>query len=206
MRNFGIGAVYPKIHHADRVQDVTLQALQRGWADSWRRAGFDVIGWGWIEGDMAANAELAVDLCRRFDLDGYIADGEDGVEGVNRWKSATFVRRFRELAPHAPLGLSYIGDGYPYRNLDFASWLAAGAALLPQCYWATSATSIDPSVWAVDRLGVTHRFVFPTLGTSGFQTPYPAEFYRAELDRLGQPYNVWLLESTSDDILRALKP
>ena len=109
------------------------------------------------------------------------------------------------MAPNAPLGLSYIGDGYPYRRLDFWPWINAGAALLPQCYWATAATSIDPSLWALDRLGAPEKIVFPTLGTSSFATPYPAEFYRAELDNLGQPYNVWLLESTSDDYLRALK-
>ena len=68
------------------------------------------------------------------------------------------------------------------------------------------ATSIDPSLEAIDRLGAPHNVVFPTLGTSGFQTPYPAEFYSAEVDRLGQPYNVWLLESTTDDTLRALTP
>lgn len=154
---------------------------------------------------MWVNAQLARDLCKRFDLDGYIANGEDPIEGVNYGQSAVFTRRFRELAPRAPLGLSHIGDGYPYRNLDFWAWARAGAAFLPQCYWGTSATSIDPSVWAHDRLGTPHRFLFPTLGTSSFGTPYPAEFYRLELEALGQPYNVWLLESTTDDYLRTLR-
>lgn len=175
-----------------------------GWADEWRRYGFYVVGWGWLEGDPVFEAELAATLCAAFDLDGYIANAEDPYENAGAWKSAPFVRRFRELAPDAPLGLSYIGEGYPYRNLDFRPWIDAGASLLPQCYWAQAATSIDPSIWAIDRLGAPHRIVYPTLGTSGFQTPYPAEFYRAELDRLGQPFNVWLLESTSDDTLRAL--
>lgn len=180
-------------------------ALRDGWAKAWQNAGFAVIGWGWIDDDPNVVATIAAGDCKQFDLDGYIGNGESGIEGANRWKSAPFVKRFRELAPRAPLGLSYIGDGYPYRDLDFASWLSAGAALLPQCYWGTSATSIDPSVGAVDRLGVSHRFVFPTLGTSSFQTPYPAEFYHAEVANFGQPYNVWLLESTTDDYLRALK-
>lgn len=180
--------------------------MESGWAQRWREAGFLVLGWGWLEGDMLRNAETAVGLCQAFDLDGYIANGEDGIEGANRWKSAPFVKRFRELAPRAPLGLSYIGDGYPYRDLDFAAWINAGAALLPQCYWSTWATSIDPSMWAIDRLGASHGIVFPTLGSSGFATPYPAEFYRAELDRYGRPFNLWLLESTNDDYLRALQP
>ena len=121
------------------------------------------------------------------------------------------MQRFRELAPRAPLGLSYIGDGYPYRDLDFAAWVDAGAALLPQCYWATWATSIDPSIWALERLErdgvkVDWEAVFPTLGTSSFETPYPAEFYHAELeaaDQLQGSFGAWLLESTTDDYLRA---
>jgi hypothetical protein len=81
----------------------------------------------------------------------------------------------------------------------------AGAALLPQCYWGTSATSIQPSLDAYDRLGgVPDSIIFPTLGTSGFQSPYPAEFYEAEIHRLGNAANVWLLESTTDDYLRVL--
>lgn len=179
-------------------------ALRNGWAQQWQRAGFLVCGWGWVDGDPVVTAEVAASTCKQFDLDGYIANGEDGIEGANRWKSGPFTRRFRERAPRAPLGLSHIGDGYPYRDLDFGAWLNAGAAFLPQCYWATYATSIDPSMWAYDRLGLDPRFVFPTLGTSSFQTPYPAEFYRIELDYHDRPYNVWLLESTTDDYLRAL--
>lgn len=141
-----------------------------------------------------------------YGLDGYIANAEAPYENDGYWKSQAFVEEFVRHAPFAPLGLSYIGDGYPYRNLDFAAWVNRGAALLPQCYWSTWATSIQPSIDAVDRLGVPHDLVFPTLGTSGFQTQYPAEFYHAEIARLGQPYSVWLLESTSDDVLRTIKP
>lgn len=196
--------MYPKIHHGAQPTATTVAALGRGWAREWRQAGFFVIGWGWVEGDPETEAELAVNLCREFDLDGYIANAEDPYENDGSWKSEWFVETFRDLAPFAPLGLSHIGDGYPYRNLDFWPWERAGAAFLPQCYWATSATSIDPSIWAHDRLGTQHRFIFPTLGTSSFSSPYPAEFYAAEMDRLGQPYNVWLLESTTDDVLRVL--
>ncbi len=206
MADFGISAVYVKIHHGDAVNQQALSDLNNGWARRWHEAGFLVLGWGWIEGDMRTNAETAVGLCTAFDLDGYIADGEDGIEGANRWKSAPFVNRFRELAPRAPLGLSYIGDGYPYRILDFDTWIEAGAALLPQCYWTTSATSIQPSLDALDRLNAPEEIVFPTLGTSSFQTPYPAEFYHAEMAALGQAYSVWLLESTTDDYLRTLQP
>jgi len=204
--NLGIGAIYPKLHHGSTANVATMRGFESGWIDAWRSRGVAVIGWGWVEGDPETEAEIAVNICRAYDLDGYIANAEDPFENAGAWKSAPFVKRFRELAPHAPLGLSYIGDGYPYRNLDFAPWIAAGAALLPQCYWSTWATSIDPSMWAIDRLGAPHDIVFPTLGTSSFATPYPAEFYRSELDRYGRPYSVWLLESTTDDYLRALAP
>lgn len=178
--------------------------LVAGWGEAWKAAGFAVVGWGWLEGDPEVEAEVAVNLCRQFGLQGYIANAEAPYEDDGWWKSVPFVARFRELAPHAPLGLSYIGDGYPYRNLDFYPWLEAGAAFLPQCYWSTWATSIDPSVDAADRRGIPRERLFPTLGTSAFQTPYPAEFYDVEVTRLGQPYSVWLLESTNDDYLRAL--
>jgi hypothetical protein len=147
-----------------------------------------------------------VNLCRRYSLAGYIANAEDPYEGSGFWKSRPFVEAFREMAPAAPLGLSYIGDGHPWRNLDFQPWLDHQAAFLPQCYWSTWATSIDPSVGAADRRGIPRDRLFPTLGTSSFTTPYPAEFYHAEMANLGQPYSVWLLESTTDDTLRALAP
>lgn len=148
---------------------------------------------------------MAVALCKQYDLDGYIANAENAYEGQGAWKSEVFVDEFTRLAPYAPLALSYIGDGYPYRHLDFHVWIEAGAALMPQCYWGNSATSIEPSLQALERYGLKDTsIVFPTLGTSGFTFPYPAEFYDTEVTRLDQPYNVWLLESTSDDFLRVL--
>lgn len=203
----GIHSVYPKIHHAGAENPATISALDVGFAPQWQEAGFNVVGWGWLEGDPVQEARLAVDICWRYGLDGYIANAEAPYEGEgNYWKSQAFVDEFTRLAPWAPLGLAYIGDGYPYRELDFAAWVNAGAALLPQCYWDGVATSIQPSIDAIDRLGVPHDIVFPILGTSAFKTPYPAEFYGVEVANLGQPYSVWLLESTTDDVLRAIAP
>lgn len=203
--------MYPKLFHGSRLNYDTILALDAGWATEWRSIGVDVVGWGWLEGSPEDCADLAVGICRSFGLDGFIGNAEDAYEGDGAWRSRPFVERFRRNAPLGPLGLSYIGDGYPYRNLDFKPWVEAGAALLPQCYWGGTATSVDTALWALERLAKDLRTdlrsqIFPTLGTSGFSTPYPAEFYRVELDNLRQPYNVWLLESTSDDYLRALAP
>lgn len=179
--------------------------LNAGWAEEWRARGLLVIGWGWLEGDPEAEAELAVDLCRRYDLDGYIANAEHPYEDAGMWRSRPFVDRFRARAPRAPLGLSYIGFGNPHRNFDFWPWVKAGAAFLPQCYEAHYATSINPSLWAAGNAGIPKRLIFPTLGTSSFDPVYPPDVYRAELDDhwlVG--FSVWLLESTTDDALRTL--
>ncbi len=186
----------------------THDALMSGWAREWRSLGVFVCGWGWLEGDPALEARLAVDLCRRFDLDGYIGNAEGAYEFEGAWKSEPFVNTFRALAPHAPLGLSYIGEGYPFRQLDWTPWVKAGAMFFPQCYWGTAATSPGISDAAAKRAALPMRRVNYTLGTSGFNPSYPADQYRRDLALLGAPlrYSAWLLESTTDDYLRALSP
>lgn len=197
--------MFPKLHHGGSANTACLASLDAGWHTGWRAAGCRVVGWGWLEGDPVAEAELAVSLCSRYRLDGYIANCEAPYEGAGKWRSQPFVARFRDLAPHAPLGLSYIGYGVPYRDLDFDPWLYADAAFLPQCYDGTSATSIWPSLAAAGRAGIPKGRVFPTLGTSGFEFPYDPAGYRAELQASGAAgFSVWLLESTSDDALRTL--
>ncbi len=200
--------MYPKLHHGGGLNWTAVESLAAGWGNDWKAAGFTVIGWGWLEGDPVQEAELAVWLCRTYGLAGYIANAEAPYEGPeNYWKSAAFVQRFRELAPHAPLALSYIGDGFPYRDLPFQPWIDAGAAFMPQCYWGDSATSIQPSLDAASRVPINRSLLVPTLGTSGFINPYDPGTYAAELLAAGtRGFNVWLLESTPDDTLRALSP
>lgn len=206
MRDLGIKAIYVKIHHGTTANGQALLDLGRGFARDWRALGVAVLGWGWCESNTPhLEADLAVQVCRTHDLDGYIANCEDPYEFSGAWKSAVFVEAFRARAPHAPLGLSYIGDGYPHRALDFTPWVRDGAALMPQSYWATEATSLDWSVWAAQRAGLPMSRLFPTLGTSGFQSAYPAAEYAQELhDWALRSWSVWLLESTTDDYLRAL--
>lgn len=202
-------AVYPKLHHGASFNDTAVADLYGGWAQRWQAAGAYVAGWGWLEGDPVREAQIAVYLCRKFDLDGYIANAETAYEFDGAWKSKAFVDEFRRLAPRAPLALSFIGEGYPYRMLDFTPWVKDGAALMPQCYWSTSATSTRPSYDAAVRAGLPLDRIFWTLGTSAFETLYPAEEYRRELDAfasmgVSSRFNVWLLENTLDDDLRTL--
>ena len=161
-----------------------------------------MVGWGWHEGDPATEAALAVNLCRRYDLDGYIANCEDAYEFSGVWRSQVFVGEFRRLAPRAPLALSHIGEGYPYRMLDWTPWVRAGAAFMPQVYWNTGPTPLGNSWAAAERAGLPLQRVFPTLWLNGGYSPAT---YRQELQYVGaRASNVWLLESTSDDALRAL--
>jgi hypothetical protein len=154
-------------------------------------------------------ARLAVSLCKRYGLDGYIANAEAPYEGpANYWKTPAFLKEFRRLAPHAPLALSYIGDGNPHRDFPIWDWEDEGAALMPQCYWSDMATSIWPSWHAAVRANLDSRRLVYSLGTSGFAQPYPTGEYVQELNlvpwRQQASFNVWLLESTTDDVLRAL--
>lgn len=166
-----------------------------------------VVGWGWLADDPVKEAELAVGLCTAYDLDGYIANAETAYEGEGRDKSARFVQRFRQLAPRAPLALSYIGLGVPYRDLDWAPWLDAGAAFMPQCYWGDSAIGLPGPMACASAARLPLDRTFPTLGTSGFPNAYPADQYARELAAARVPgFNVWLLDSTTDDYLRALTP
>lgn len=167
-----------------------------------------MVGWGWLEGDPSQEAELAVELSRRYDLDGYIANAENAYESAGKWKSAPFVSKFRELAPHAPLALSYIGLGVPYRNLDWAPWLNGGATFMPQLYWGDSAISLNGPLASADAVPIPRSRLKPTLGSSAFTHSYPAEQYAAELVAAGltDGFNLWLLDSTNDDYMRALAP
>ncbi len=200
--------MYPKLLHASSTVTETVAAFDRGFVDAWHAAGFYVVPWGWIEGDPEAEATLAVNLCRKYGVDGWIVDAEDPYEGPsNYWKTPSYLNAFRRLAPHAPLGCSYIGDGFPHRDFPLWDWEDEGAAMLPQCYWSTSATGIGNSLAAAKRAGLAQSSLCYTLGTSSFEFPYSAWTYVDELNsvaRVKASFNVWLLESTTDDYLRTL--
>ena len=177
-----------------------------------------VVGWGWLEGDPVAEAQLAVDLCRRYDLDGYIANAEVAYEGwaTNAGKSRVFVQEFRRLAPRAPLAVSGLGAATaPWvRELDYWAWLDAGAVFMPQMYpnefgdvysVANCLAHADRMRDASDRpRPIPRRLVVPTLGTYSSRFPYSAAAYAEELAAAGTiGFNVFLGETASDDDYRA---
>lgn len=78
---------------------------------------------------------------------------------------------------------------------------------MPQSYWSDRAISVDEVLWSADNYGTPRSRVIPTIGTSTFPQAYPPELYASQLINSGvQGWNVWLLESTTDDVLRALAP
>lgn len=200
MRASRFAAVYPKLHHGT----ATLP-LDSAWVKAWHEAGFFVVGWGWLEADPVAEAQLAVGMCRSLDLDGYIGNAEVPYESANYWKSAAFVQEFRRLAPRAPLALSGIGYGYPVRELDYAAWRKAGAVFMPQCYPNWDGRSVYDCLWHADRAGWSRADVIPTLGTWQGNYGYSVETYVAQLRyawTLG--FNVFPLPGVPDAVLTQL--
>ena len=126
---------------------------------------------------------------------------EDGGYG----RSRIFCDTFRQLAPHLPLALSYVGYGYPFRNLDFGAWAEASASFMPQCYTSRDGHSVQMSVDAADRAGIPRDSLMPTVATSDMDSYYSLDRSIEELDRAGTVgCSVWLLDSTNDDPLRTL--
>lgn len=172
-----------------------------------------MLGWGWLMGDPVAEARLAARIVKDYRLDGYIANAEVYYENDGFWKSKPFVQEFRRLLPNIPLGLSYVGYGYPHRNLDFNTWAAAGAAFLPQCYDNSApggkgrGHSVAASIDAADRAGLARKRVMPTVATSDMAEYYSFPQSAAEMLAAGtKGMSVWALESTTDDALRVFTP
>lgn len=199
------GAVFPKLHHAGDRNGIASQSLADGWAREWRAQGRYVVGWGWLEGDPAAEARLAVELCHEFDLDGYIANAEVAYEGAGYSKSAVFCDEFRRHAPNAPLALSYLGFGFPYRNLDFGAWLDAGAFFIPQCYPNHDGFGVAACIAAADRAGIPRELVAPAIGTWQGNFGYDMTQYVADLDAAGTVgVSMFRGDTATNDDYRAL--
>lgn len=197
--------MYPKLHHADRPNSGSVGPLDGGWAKRWQNQGFQVIGWGWLEGDPLVEAQLAVDMCKRYDLDGYIANAEVHYEGWNKGKSKAFVTEFRRLAPRAPLALSGLGYGYPVRDFDYQPWKDTGAVFMPQAYPNHDGISLEACIGHADRAGWDRSMVVPTLGTWQGNYGYSIPQYIRELRDAGTlGFNVFLGETMNDDGFRAL--
>jgi hypothetical protein len=162
-------------------------AIEKGWADQWRAAGFEVGFWGCPRGvaehgkqaavdeaipRVEADARLAVSLAAKYRADLYLADVEDSYQGYNQTDPApllnrVYVEAFKRAASAAgiariPRALSSTGRV----ALDMKPWLDEGWDAMPQAYWNSYAV-YQPSLcvdfytqsgWPIDR-------VHPTIGT-----------------------------------------
>jgi hypothetical protein len=200
----GMRGVYAKLAHAGRVYDDTVEALKGGWADAWWARGGVPLGWIWAEGDPIAEARQAVDFYDDYNLAGIIVNAEGAYEDGGAWKSRAFVDEFRRLAPHAPLAVSFIGFGYPYRNFDYAPWVEDGAALLPQAYNNVSVITVRESLEMCQRAGLPMSRVMPTIGSSYSPRAAIAEAVEAARSLHTVGMSLWMVQggATNDDYIR----
>jgi hypothetical protein len=200
----GMRGVYAKLAHAGRVYDDTVQALERGWADAWWERGGIPCGWIWVEGDPIAEARQAVDFYDDYNLAGIIVNAEGAYEDGGRWKSAQFLSEFRRLAPHAPLAVSFIGFGYPYRNFDYGVWVDAGVALMPQAYNNVQVLPVSDTLDMCVRARLPMDRVMPTIGSSYNPRAGITEAVSAARSGRTVGMNLWMVQggATSDDYIR----
>jgi hypothetical protein len=200
----GMRGIYAKLAHAGRVYDDTVQALESGWADAWWARGGIPIGWIWAEGDPVVEAKQAAQFYEDYNLGGIIVNAEGAYEDAGAWKSRAFVEVFRDRLPHAPLAVSFIGFGYPYRNFDYNPWIDVGAALMPQAYTATNAIPVSDSLAMCERALLPYRYVMPTIGSS--YSPRASIDEAVSSARSGRTVgmNLWMVQggATNDDYIR----
>jgi hypothetical protein len=162
-------------------------AIEKGWANEWRKAGFKVGFWGCPRGvgqhgnqsalDQAiplvqADANLAVQLSAKYHADFYLADVEDSYQAYNQNDPApalnrVYVEAFKQAAIAAgisdiPKALSSCGR----IALDMKPWIDEGWDAMPQAYWNAYAV-YQPSL-CVDfytQTGWPIARIHPTIGT-----------------------------------------
>ncbi len=177
-----------QIDNGGKPRTDNLEALQKGWADRWRAAGFKVGFWGCPRGvakhgeqsavndaipNVQADAALGAELTAKYHGDFYIADCEDSFQSYNP-KDPTptlnrvYVEAFKRAAEtngiaRLPRALSSEGRV----ALDMQPWIQGGWDALPQAYWNAYAVYqpskcvdfyVHDAKWPIGR-------VHPTIGT-----------------------------------------
>lgn len=187
MKMAGVAWISLQIDNGGKVRGDSAAAVEKGWADRWRAAGFKVGFWGCPRGvqehnkqsavDAArplveADAKLAVQLSAKYHADFYLADAEDSYQGYGPTDPAPAVNRiyveaFKRAAAAAgianmPRALSSEGRV----ALDMRPWIDEGWDAMPQAYWNAYAV-YQPSKcvdfymetgWPIGR-------IHPTIGT-----------------------------------------
>jgi hypothetical protein len=145
----------------------------------YRARGLEVAGWGVLRTQPKEEAELAVELCARYDIHTYIADAEReygytqeiGPCGECFERSDRWVEAFRA---HTDMELGFSSYSiFAQHDAHYVPWIEAGAAAMPQTYtneftWATPEAGVagaldlrqphnPPNGWPRGR-------IFPTIG------------------------------------------
>ena len=210
-----------QIDNGGGVRGDNAAAIESGWADEWKRAGFKVGFWGCPRGVrehgkqsaveeaeplVEADAKLAVDLSVKYRADFYLADVEDSYQGYNQADPApllnrVYVEAFTRAASAAgianiPRALSSMGRV----ALDMKPWIDAGWDAMPQAYWNAYAV-YQPSL-CVDfyiQAGWPAGRIHPTIGTftsEGEKRTVSLEQYAGDLSvRPTRGFSVYLPES-----------
>lgn len=188
--------------------DGNIQALQAGWADQWRAAGFKVGFWGVSYGPNAPNdARTAAQLTAQYHGDFYIADCEGPFQAGegDPARNKQFVDAFQDEANKQGIGkipraLSSMGRV----ALDMKPWIDNGWDAMPQAYWndynvyqpSASAKFYEDWGWPKDRIHPTIATYTPT----GDATPKQIKDYVADMKASGtKGFSYYLPESYLDD-------
>jgi hypothetical protein len=205
MKMAGVTWIAVQIDNGGKIRQDTTAALDQGWADAWRSAGFKVGFWGCPRGvaehgkqsavDAAkplavADAELAVKLSAKYHADLYLADVEDTFQRYTLQDSTPLLNRVYVEAFQRAAAIAGISDMPRAMSsegriaLDMKPWIDNGWDAMPQAYWNAYAV-YQPSKcvdfyastgWPIAR-------IHPTIGT------FPGE---------GEKRNVSLAEYDKD--------
>jgi hypothetical protein len=176
-----------QIDNGGNARGDNAEAIDKGWADQWRTAGFKVGFWGCPRGvgehgkqsavdaaipNVRADAELAVKLAAKYHADFYIADLEDSFQSYNP-KDPTpalnrvYVGAYKRAAAEAKIDKMARALSSEGRiALDMKPWIEQGWDAMPQAYWNAYAV-YQPSKcvdfymetgWPIGR-------IHPTIGT-----------------------------------------
>jgi hypothetical protein len=176
-----------QIDNGGNVRRDNASAIETGWADQWRAAGFKVGFWGCPRGvtehdkqaavenaivTVKADAALAVSLAAKYHADLYLADCEDSFQSYRPSDPApelnrVYVEAFKTAAAAAgianiPRALSSMGRV----ALDMKPWIDEGWDAMPQSYWNSYAV-YQPSL-CVDfytQVGWPMARIHPTIAT-----------------------------------------
>ena len=184
----GVAWIALQIDNGGVARSENASAIQAGWADRWRAAGFKVGFWGCPRGvgqhdkqasvdkavpKVRADATLAANLTAKLHGDYYIADCEDSFQGYDPKDPAPALNRiyvdaFQGAAVAAGIGnipraLSSEGR----ISLDMQPWIEGGWDAMPQAYWNSYAV-YQPSKcidFYVKAAGWPIGRVHPTIAT-----------------------------------------